>query len=165
MIFLTVGSQMPFDRLVAAVDRWAESSPTTRVLGQIGNSELPLKSIQGVSTLPPDEFRRVVQDAEVIVAHAGMGSILTAMEYGKPLVVMPRKGNLLETRNDHQVATCQWLKDQGSVFIADDERYIADAIERALAKSQAREPISADASDALIEGVRRFIFGATADRT
>ena len=50
------------------------------------------------------------------------------------------------------------------MFVADDERYIADAIERALAKSQAREPISADASDTLIEGIRRFIFSATIDQ-
>jgi hypothetical protein len=51
----------------------------------------------------------------------GMGSILTALQYGKPILVMPRLGRLKETRNDHQVATAQRFREMGKVAVAMDE--------------------------------------------
>ena len=69
----------------------------------------------------PREFRAKAQESDVIVAHAGMGSILTALELGKPIVVMPRRAHLGEHRNDHQWATANHLGHGLGIPVAADE--------------------------------------------
>ena len=133
-IFLTVGSQMPFDRLTRAVVQWAreedgreDESPLSssnvcaaeapKVLAQIGLSRLsadethPLKC---VDALAPGAYRQACLASHLMVAHAGMGSILTAMELNRPLIVMPRRGARRETRNDHQWDTAMKLLELGA---------------------------------------------------
>lgn len=132
MIFVTVGSQMPFDRLVQAMDRWAGSHPGHSVQAQVGRSTLRPQHLQATEVLSPDGFRAQVQAADVIVAHAGMGSVLTAIEYRKPLVLMPRRGALRETRNDHQLATARWLAGKPGIRIVNDDEELATALDEAL---------------------------------
>ena len=55
MIFVTVGSQLPFDRLTAAVDDWAATRPEVELFGQVGDTEQPPTSFASVSTMPPEE--------------------------------------------------------------------------------------------------------------
>src|SRR5688500_9921748 len=98
VIFVTVGAQMPFDRLVRAVDAWAEGR--TDVVAQIGESAYVPKTLRWTRFLEPEAFRRHYAEAKVVVAHAGTGSIITALQIGKPIIVMPRRAALRETRND-----------------------------------------------------------------
>ena len=73
MIFATVGSQEPFDRLIRAVDEWAASRGRFDVLAQIGNSNLRPRHIEFTKFLEPLEFNRLIREASVVIAHAGMG--------------------------------------------------------------------------------------------
>lgn len=158
MIFVTVGSQMPFDRLIAGVAAWAAAQPELPdVLAQVGDTELRPAQLRTVRSLSPEEFRSAVAEAEVIVAHAGMGSVLTAMEFGKPLVVLPRKGALRETRNDHQIATARWLAAKENVFVAMEDGDLAVAIDCARASTRSTSQISSHASSELLGALRIFI--------
>lgn len=158
MIFVTVGSQMPFDRLIQGVASWVSVRPEKlEVLAQVGDTTLRPPGLEVVASLSPQDFRRAVSQAEVIVAHAGMGSVLTAMEFGKPLVVLPRRGALKETRNDHQVATARWLADKAHVFVAMEDSDLGEAIDRARECSRAMAQISASASTDLIDALKIFI--------
>ena len=125
MIFVTVGAQMPFDRLVRTVDQWAARCGNHDVFAQIGPTPWRPQHIRWTSFLAPEAFRQHVAAADVVVAHAGMGSIITALELGKPILVMPRRGNLKETRNDHQVATAKHFLAQGRIQVAFDEVELA----------------------------------------
>ena len=112
MIFLTVGTQLPFDRLVAAVDAWAARNPGVGVFGQIadpGPAGYRPKNFDWVADLDPAAFDARFRAAGCIVAHAGMGTIIGALGQAKPLLVMPRRAHLGEQRNDHQFATVQRL--------------------------------------------------------
>lgn len=156
VIFLTVGSQMPFDRLVQAVDTWAAQSGE-QVLAQIGDSSLQPSHLRFCSSLEPAEFRGACLDAEFIIGHAGMGTVLTALDLARPLVVMPRRGNLHETRNDHQLATARWLTTRPGIVVAWDERELPNCLAqiRQLASDLRDKPPCA--APGLISGLRRFI--------
>jgi UDP-N-acetylglucosamine transferase subunit ALG13 len=157
-IFVTVGSQMPFDRLVAAVDLWAENTqPAADIFAQIGDSQYRPRALRYTKSLSPAEFSQTVAQADVIVAHAGMGSVLTGMELGKPLVLMPRRGDLQETRNDHQIATAHWLAQRPGIFVAEGEADLPAALAAALAASRGSAAISPYASPDLLAAVRQFI--------
>lgn len=162
MIFVTVGSQMPFPRLVQAVDEWAQLHPKVEVLAQIGSdtSYRPsaLKTFQSVS---PARYAELVERCEILVAHAGMGSVLTALEHGKPMILMPRRGALMETRNDHQVATLRWLQRRPGIYAAADEVDLKSALDlwhqRGMAPPALAEGTRSDSLQSLIATLRAFI--------
>lgn len=159
MIFVTVGAQMPFERLIAGVDAWAVERGRDDVFAQIGPTDATPRHIAWERFLDPPEFRRRLVESEAIVAHAGMGTILTALEHAKPILVMPRLGRLRETRNDHQVATAERFLQMGRVAVAMDDAELPEALDRLLATAPEGERIGAWASPELIETIRRFIGG------
>lgn len=158
MIFVTTGSQMPFDRLIRTVDEWAARHPSKKVVAQIGVTDVAPANLETRTTMPPSEFAQLVAEAELVVGHAGMGTILTAFRYGTPVLVLPRRGDLQETRNDHQFATARRLGDRPGLHVALDEAALLAALDR-LSGCERPEPIPPHASDELIDFVRGFVQG------
>lgn len=160
MIFVSVGSMMPFDRLVRAVDAWAAAHPATPVLVQIGRGKFEPAHARFVRLMPPAEYTRMVAEAELFVAHAGMGSIISAIEAGKPLLMLPRLQSLGEHNTDHQLATVRNVGDRPGLHHVDSDAELGAAIDRLLAGgSAAPAPIARYASEALLGNVRAFIAG------
>ncbi len=128
MIFVTVGSMLPYDRLVCVMDAWCAAEQGHTAFAQIGEGSYTPEHMQWARALPPAEFGRMIRSADIIVAHAGMGSIITAMEAGKPIVVMPRRVAYREVTTEHQVHTVGWLLGKPGIFVADDEAALPAAI-------------------------------------
>lgn len=132
MIFVTVGTQLPFDRLVTAVDRWSAArraaSDPVRVFAQIGPTDLVPACVEHARFVEPGRCAELMREADAVVAHAGMGTILTALELGKPLLVMPRREALGEHRSDHQMATARRFAGVG-VNVAFDELELAQLLD------------------------------------
>jgi UDP-N-acetylglucosamine transferase subunit ALG13 len=156
VIFVTVGAQMPFDRLTSCVDRWAASGGMNDVFAQIGNTGWRPVHMDWTALLDPSEYRQRLFEADAVITHAGMGTILTALEFGKPIIVMPRRGALRETRNDHQVGTAKALAAEGRVTVAWDEHELAAWLQR-LDQVEAPTRIASHASIGLLTAVRDFI--------
>jgi UDP-N-acetylglucosamine transferase subunit ALG13 len=156
VIFVTVGGQMPFDRLIGAVDDWACSRARSDVFAQIGPSDFRAKAIETTHFIDSIEFRKRFEAASLIVAHAGMGTIITALECGKSIIVMPRRGKLRETRNDHQVAMATHLLEQGRVAVAFDEQQLIEKLDQ-FQVSREMERIEPHASPRLIDTLHNFI--------
>jgi UDP-N-acetylglucosamine transferase subunit ALG13 len=111
-----------------------------------------------VPMITPEEFRSRVGQAEVVIAHAGMGTILTALELSKPLLVMPRRPERRETRNAHQIATARYLLDSHRAAVAWNESELPEWLDR-LGELARPVPIARYASPALLSAVGRFIEG------
>jgi UDP-N-acetylglucosamine transferase subunit ALG13 len=158
VIFVTVGAQMPFDRLVRWVDDWAGETGRDDVRAQIGPSDLAPRHLTVVPFLDPQAFRREVERADAVIAHAGMGTILTTLEIGRPILVVPRLGARGETRNDHQVATARHFAGEGLVRAAYDEAGFREEAARLLEAEPAAR-IGSRASEGLLERVRGFALG------
>lgn len=103
-----------------AVDKWAETTDID-VFAQIGQSDIKPQNISFDLFVSPMKAEELFQRASIIIAHAGMGSILTALKYQKPIIVMPRKASLGEHRNEHQLATAEWVMNLNGVVVAYDE--------------------------------------------
>ncbi len=120
MIFVTVGEQLPFDRLIKAVDDFAPQLPD-KVFAQIGNTKWKPRNIDYAWFLDPLSYEAKFREAELIVAHAGMGTIITALELSKRLIAMPRQAIYREHRNDHQLATAERFAKLGYIHVVRDE--------------------------------------------
>ena len=119
MIFLTVGTQFPFDRLVKAVDdAIVRGICTDEVYGQIGETTYQPKGFRAVASLDKRQFDKCFREAWGVIGHAGMGTIAMALEMNKPLLVLPRCKRFGEVVNDHQVAIACKFEQLGHLLVA-----------------------------------------------
>lgn len=158
MIFVTVGTQLPFDRLINCLDEWVGGGGAAgeKFFAQIGPAKVKPRFLDSAAFLPLAESERLVKSADLVVAHAGMGSILTALRFCKPIVIMPRMASKGEHRNEHQLATARWLSGRPGVTVAWDERQLIDLLERR-ELSQAGQVISEFAPEGLIKRLTDYI--------
>jgi len=157
MIFVTVGTDQPFDRMMKVVDRWAGDAGRKDIFAQIGEGGWEPRHVPFVNFLEPVEFKTRFAQASLIVGHAGMGTILSALLHGKPILVMPKLARLGEHRNEHQTATAKRMMELGNVNVAFDEDEMLAKLEL-VDSLRPRTPIGSHASGPLIEGLRSFIF-------
>ncbi|MEM9010037.1 MAG: glycosyltransferase [Pseudomonadota bacterium] len=167
MIFLTVGTQLPFDRLVRTIDDWAGTHPEAagQLFGQIaepGPDGYRPRHFEWVPFLAPAEHRARFETADLILSHAGMGSIITALDLGKPIVIFARRAHLSEQRNDHQAATVERFRQRPGVHAAADEtelRSRLDHLTQAGGASAGGQALAPFADDSLIAAIRGVIQG------
>lgn len=146
---------MPFDRLIGWVDDWAVANARSDLAAQIGPSDFAPKALEVIPFMDPQEFRCRMLDATAVVAHAGMGTIITALELGKPILVVPRLGDLDETRNDHQIATAKHLAEDNLILAAYNEEEFAKQM-LLLEHQPERAKIASQGSDKLLARLRDF---------
>ncbi|MCK1335486.1 glucuronosyltransferase [Bradyrhizobium sp. 38] len=156
MIFVTVGTQGQFDRLIRTIDEWAGVRGRTDVFAQTGPSAYRARHICVEPFIDPSEFRSRVESASLVVAHAGMGSIITALELGKQIIVMPRRADLSEHRNDHQLASAKRFAQQGRIIVALDEKELIQKLDR-VSFTETAERLGGQASSHLIGTIRAFL--------
>lgn len=157
MIFVTVGGQLPFDRLVRLVDAWAERTGREDVFAQVGPGGYRPLHMLSQELLTPAECRQRMVEAEAIVAHAGMGTILTALDLGKPLLVMPRLARYDEHRNDHQIGAARYFSESGQLRVAFEDAELTAQLDHLneLPVPQA----GSRASPELLDRIRSFALG------
>ena len=131
MIYVSTGTHREgFDRLVRAVDNLIASGKIRgKVVMQIGNSKYLPKHCAWF------RFRESTKDidmqfsrAAIIITHAGAGSIISAMQHGKPTIVVPRLRRFGEHSDDHQLDLCQSLEKARRIVAVYDVKDLGRAI-------------------------------------
>ena len=125
MIFVTVGTSEPFDRLLHAFEGAVSNEP---VLVQRGASYACPQGATAVDFLPFDDFIGHLRRARVVVMHAGAGSVLAAISVGKRPIVVPRLRCFGEAVDDHQLAFARRMHETGRVVHVDDLSRLSEAI-------------------------------------
>ncbi len=119
MIFLTVGTQFPFDRLVKSVDEMlSENGFEEEIFAQIGESSYQPRNFEAVPFLEKRLFDKHICEASGIISHGGIGTIAMAIEHNKPLLAMPRLKRYGEVVHDHQIAIVKRFELLGHVLVA-----------------------------------------------
>ncbi len=129
MIFLTVGTQFPFDRLVKAVDSACSGGfVEDEIFAQIGHSSYKPENFKFVESLDKHNFDKNLKEASCLISHAGMGTITMALEHNKPLLVLPRLAKFGEVVNDHQVDIVGQFEQLGHILVAYTEDQLPEKI-------------------------------------
>lgn len=121
-IFVVVGTQAGFDRMVKTIDEWNGNNREVQIEAQIGDTQFVPENMKSHSFIPPAEFNVLFNQADLIVSHAGIGSILSALQNEKPILVMPRLAKYKEHRNDHQLHTASSFEKLLKLKVAYDEK-------------------------------------------
>jgi UDP-N-acetylglucosamine transferase subunit ALG13 len=157
-IFVVVGTQEPFSRMIKAIDLWAIKNNYSDIFAQISKDQYIPKGFESTSFISPELFDQKFKEAQLIVSHAGMGTIISALLHSKPIIVMPRLARYHEHRNNHQVATAKSFSKLNIVkdVYSDDELY--DALDKASEMKPAPQ-IGPFASATLLEFLKTEISG------
>lgn len=157
MIYVTVGTQLPFDRLVKIVEEWATANRVPMV-AQVGPSKLSFTWADARPFFSPIEAHNHLKGADFVVGHAGMGTILSALELGRPLIIFPRRFALGEHRNDHQMATARKFVGYPGVNVAFDEFELRELLSRGLnGLGEGGQRVSKFANDGFISELKKML--------
>jgi UDP-N-acetylglucosamine transferase subunit ALG13 len=116
LIFVTIGTSEPFDRLLEGLRDFDDEE----LVIQCGDSTLKQLPGTTVSYLEFHELEALVERARVVVSHAGVGTILVAVAKAKRPLVVPRLARHGEAVDDHQVALARKLQEAGVVTLLED---------------------------------------------
>jgi len=161
MIFVTTGTQEPFDRLLKLIQQIAPNYSGKIVIQAKTEMTFHNANIELHEFLSPAEFKTFFDTADLIVSHAGMGSIISALNESKPLLIIPRKLTLKEHRNDHQMATAKKIKELNYVHVAMDDTELLEKLSELL-RTPSLKPIfsiGSFASKGLLTSLESFIEG------
>lgn len=157
MIFVSVGTQLPFERLIRAMDDWAGSNGTEEVIAQIGETQYQPENMKVVGRLDPASYASYFNRANVVVSHVGMGTIISGLESSKQLVLVPRLAALGEHRNDHQLGTASKFSHFANIRIVNDVAELPSAVSDALGSNFESCPQNLKASPDLLDALRGFV--------
>jgi UDP-N-acetylglucosamine transferase subunit ALG13 len=163
MIFITAGTQFPFERLLKYMGEWASINPKVSVVAQAGKTAYFPEGIKIYEYLSPDNYVALVKQASVIVGHAGSGTIITACEHQIPAIIMPRRFDLQEHRSEHQLGMAQKFSKREGVYIAQTKSQLFEL----LAQYKNLKPVSEDVTqekEMLVQFLNKQIFSLDKDR-
>jgi len=118
LIFVTVGGMRAFERLVREMDSIA-GELDDQVVMQIGSTDHEPENCEFFRFMPRKDIEKYYADAGIVVCHAGSGSILTALEHDKPLVLVPRIKTYGEVFDDHQLEIARTMEGRGATVVYD----------------------------------------------
>lgn len=153
MMFVTVGTgPRGYDRLVRGVDAIAPEFDE-EIQVQIGRGDYVPDNVDWFRFTSEDAIHKLYRTANVVIAHAGAGTLLTALSYEKPIVVLPRREKHGEHNDDHQIELADALRDRPDVFVIDT----TDELKPAVEKARSHPGGSTTQSESLVQFLSEYI--------
>jgi len=115
-------------------------SPDAEVLWQVGATDVTGLGVHGRQLVPVHELRAAMAEADLVVAHAGIGSALSALEAGHCPVLLPRRLSRGEHVDDHQVLIADSLGHRKLAVAKEAAEVTAADLVAAMATSVSRDP-------------------------
>lgn len=130
MIFLILGTQkFQLNRLLKEMDMICEKGYVKdEVFAQVGYSDYRPKNYQFTNFLDKNEFEQKIRESSLIITHSGVGSIITSLKAGKPVIVYPRLSKYKEHVDDHQLEIAETFQRKNYVLCCGENDKLQDAI-------------------------------------
>lgn len=132
MILVTLGTQdKSFKRLLETIDQQIEAGVISdRVVVQAGYTTYHSKNMEIFDYIDRDEFSKLLQEADLIFTHGGVGTIMTALKSGKKVIGAARLSEFGEHHNDHQTQILESFDEQGYLIYGRDLNRFSEYIEK-----------------------------------
>lgn len=130
------------DRLLTVLPEVLEEDAD--VLWQVGSTDD--SGLSGVvrPNVPNAELRQAMSEADLVIAHAGIGSAITALELGQRPMLVPRRLHHHEHVDDHQTLIARELAQRDLVVSRDASEITAEDLRRC---ARGRVTLSGDPID------------------
>lgn len=160
MIYVTVGSAIgggEFDRLIKKIDEIASHFEGEFIV-QLGASKYFPKNVKWFHYVPFEKSLQYFEMARLVIGHCGAGTIINAMSFGKPLIVMPRLVKFNENSDNHQLEIAKLLEQSQIARVVYDVQDLESVIQKTLEEFRDSEKIlSSIHKRNLIDKMRGFL--------
>jgi UDP-N-acetylglucosamine transferase subunit ALG13 len=162
MIFVTVGTAVKgieFTRLLETMDRLAGEMKLD-VLIQCGSSPYQPKHARFVRFLSYNEALDQFRQCDLVVGHCGAGTIMNALRFGKPMILVPRRAGQGEHVDDHQMELAAALADVPGVWVVYEVGDLEGVLREVLGKLPVESKPTA-ARPSLMAAITEFVEQST----
>lgn len=131
MVLISVGTQkQQFTRMFDIVKR-SKRLYKEKIIAQAGYTKYDSNRIEMFDFIPLDEMDKYIEQADLVIAHGGVGTIFSAIKKGKKVIAVPRLAKYGEHINDHQIEICEELEKEGYIlYYKDGKDKLDDLIEK-----------------------------------
>ena len=132
MILVTLGTQdKPFTRLVKEIDKLKESKIIKdKVVVQLGFTDYKSNNLETFSLIESDKLNKLIEEADLIITHGGVGSILSGLKSGKKVIAVPRLAEYKEHTNDHQLQIVNEFYNTGYILKCDNPKDLEEVLKQ-----------------------------------
>ena len=142
MILVLLGTQNnSFRRLLEKMDELIEKKVIDeKVLVQSGYTKYESKNMRVFDLIPQEELDRYQEQADLIITHGGVGSIISSIKKEKKVIAVPRLHKYQEHVNDHQKQIVEAFDRKGYIIGVNSVK----ELEKAILKAQDFIPLKYD---------------------
>jgi UDP-N-acetylglucosamine transferase subunit ALG13 len=153
MIFVSLGTNKnPFPRLLQEVENLIQvMGIQDEVVVQQGNTPYTSNLFRSFKYSAMIEFVEYIKNAEVVIIHAGSGTLFNSIECGKKIIVAARLKKYGEHSDDHQLELTRKLSEEG--YILDGTFSLIDAWK----KLEHFSPRAFDFSNQIAANLKKYI--------
>ncbi len=132
MILVMLGTQNnSFHRLLEEIDKLINNGVIKeKVIVQAGYTKYKSKNMEIFSLISQDELEKYQIQANLIITHGGVGSIIGSLKLGKKVIAVPRLHKYGEHVNDHQKQIIENFSENGYIIGIEDVSELEKAIEK-----------------------------------
>lgn len=124
MIFVILGTQdKKFPRLLEALQKQINTGKISKkeeIIVQSGSTKFESKNMKILDYMSVKKFEECIEKADIIICHAGVGTILTALKKGKKIIAAARLKKYGEHVNDHQLQILDNFTKEGYILALED---------------------------------------------
>lgn len=117
MILVMLGTQKnSFQRLLEEIQKCIDKKIINEeVVVQAGSTKFKSKDMKIFDLMSTKKLNKLIKEANYIICHGGVGSIVTCLKMGKKVIAVPRYHKYDEHVNDHQLQIVQTFDGQGFI--------------------------------------------------
>ena len=132
MILVMLGTQNnSFHRLLEEIDDLINKGIINdEVVVQAGYTKYKSKNMKIFSLIPLEELEELIEKADLIITHGGVGSIISSLKKGKKVIAVPRLHEYQEHVNNHQKEIVETFDKKGYIIGIQDVKELNEAIEK-----------------------------------
>ncbi len=130
MILVLLGTQNnSFHRLLEEIDRLKNNNIIhDKIIVQAGHTKYKSTGMEIIDLIPKEKLEKYVDEADIIITHGGVGSIISAIKKNKKVIAVPRCHKYGEHVNDHQRQIVQVFNEKGYIVGIDGVEELENAI-------------------------------------
>ena len=130
MILVLLGTQNnSFHRLLEEIQKNIDNGIIKEdVVVQKGYTKFESKDMTLYNQLHLDEIEKLIDNANLVITHGGVGSIIDSIQKGKKVIAVPRLKKYNEHVNDHQLDIVKSFNELGYIIGLNDVNELEDAL-------------------------------------
>lgn len=155
-IFVPLGTQkFPFERIILALNKLVEKGVYKKEEIFMQSTMIPIEpQFMYANLISQEEFNLYMKEADIIITHSGVNSIISAMNLNKPLIICPRLKEFGEHVDNHQDEIATLMQEKYGVLVCRDMEELENHIK--ISEHHSYKPWISK-NDKLIEAIEQLI--------